>query len=145
MKKRTNWFLIFTIAYFIAYALPSFWQGRGEFMFGVQCALFATYLMFGSLVTFVGNLSNIMVLIILILKTVKSTSLIRSSNLVKAILIGITFISVATWVLFMGIEPLHVGYYVWAVSCVGIVSSYLFSPPIKLEFESDIMDHLIDE
>ncbi len=55
------------------------------------------------------------------------------------------FISVGTWIPFMGLnDELNIGYYVWALACLGIISSYLFVPRKVMKQDPDILDHLID-
>ncbi len=125
MKIKSKWFLLATIIYFIAYVLPSFSLKANEVLLGAQCAYFAASFMFTDVVFFLGNVSNIMVLTFFILKLAKVDQLKRWPVILKIIPVLIMLVSVAVWVILFGtrdsMEAFHIGYYIWALACLGIV------------------------
>lgn len=142
--KRPNWFLYSIIVYFVAYFLPAMGDIGKDPLFGIQCAIYATFYMFSSPIFFVGNLSNIMVVIVFVLKLLKKDSLQRLSIPAKVGLMILMLVAVGIWAVFFELESLNIGYYLWAFACLGILYSYLFTKPKKNILETDMIDHLID-
>lgn len=150
MKKFfDSWFNRFFILYLLSYALPAVWfggvvsSGSNELIWGWGCAMMAFVYMFMIPLVFLGNISNLIVLVVLILHWTKSIWLKRRSQVVKFLLLTAMVISLFSWMSWIG--DLYVGYYLWVISCIGMLAAHLFKDlPEEEETEMDMLEHLIE-
>ena len=146
-------FMLFPISFFLpAYNIPpSFLLTLKEnstklsdipsLLFGYECAWGAFFSMFSSPVAFLGTLANFAVLTIWILYLLRISG---EMKLFRSILIVVVIVSVLIWPVALRIGLLS-GYYLWAISAIGISICYGNIIVYNHDFEEILLDERIKD
>lgn len=107
-----------------------------EIMFGYHCFWWSTISISDSPVAFLGSLANFAVFTVWLLYSIKVAGTLK---LLKNLLSVVIMVSVLIWPVALRIGFLT-GYYLWAISCIGIALSYGNMSSIKPEYEDLLLD-----
>lgn len=140
---------IFTLSFFSpAYYMPPFIEHqisdnitanapeKMHILYGYQCAFWVTMSMFESPIAFIGNLSNIIVLTIVLLQMLQVPGrmvFLRSASVV----LGITGTLIWPVVIRTGLQ---LGYYLWAFSTIALCIFFIIKKPFTIDYEETVLD-----
>ncbi len=147
-----NWLFFLSILFIISFMLPSYDLdyiinltsiGNNEnfgniprIMYGIDCFWQSTLNMADSPVAFLGSLANFTIILIWILFL---SGIEANLKILKNILTVITMVSVLIWLVSLKIGFLP-GYFLWAISAIGITLSFNSFNNIAIVFDETILD-----
>lgn len=158
LRHYKSIFSFFVLLYALSYLMPATQGFKNEgILYGYEAAFWATITMGDSLNSFIGGLSNFIILAILLFKGISALKkgivpTFISSPITQFSSSIIATLSVGIWLIIWH-EPLFFGYYVWAISVITLCWTNLLQQRLQKTLYDEMQkdkptppqsEHLID-